>query len=111
MDGRNLRRKRAIDHVVDTACDMIAEGDAEPSAIAVADRTGISCRSIYRYMAVHNADSVLDLVVLWLQASPPVNETIVNVTEAWICDPLGRRVACVRREEHPNPPTAIAFVP
>lgn len=48
-DGRNLRRTRNIDVVVDAMLDLLAEGNQWPSAVDVADRSGLSERSVYRY--------------------------------------------------------------
>lgn len=49
VDGRTARRDRNREAVLDAAITLFAEGDLEPSAAAVADRSGVSLRSVYRY--------------------------------------------------------------
>lgn len=49
VDGRTARRDRNRDDVLDAAISLFAEGDLEPSAAAVAERSGVSLRSVYRY--------------------------------------------------------------
>lgn len=48
-DGRNLRRTRNVDVVVDAMLDLLAEGNLWPSAADIAARSGLSERSVYRY--------------------------------------------------------------
>jgi TetR/AcrR family transcriptional regulator of autoinduction and epiphytic fitness len=48
VDGRTLRRERTTTAAVDAALDLLAEGNAEPTAQEVADRSGVSIRSIFR---------------------------------------------------------------
>ena len=48
-DGRNARRDRNRVAVLDAAIELFAEGDVHPSPQAVADRSGVSLRSVYRY--------------------------------------------------------------
>lgn len=48
-DGRSLRRERNRDAVLDAAIEIFEEGDIDPSVDAIADRAGVSNRSIYRY--------------------------------------------------------------
>lgn len=49
VDGRTARRDRNREAVLDAAIALFAEGDLEPSAAAVAERSGVSLRSVYRY--------------------------------------------------------------
>ena len=49
IDGRHARRDRNNDAVIDAVLDFFAEGEAFPTAQQVADRAGVSLRSIYRY--------------------------------------------------------------
>jgi len=49
IDGRALRRERNRTAVLDAAFEIFAEGHIEPSVERVADRAGVSNRSIYRY--------------------------------------------------------------
>ena len=49
VDGRSLRRARNRAAVVDALVSLIREGDLQPSAVEIADRAGVSHRSIFRY--------------------------------------------------------------
>jgi TetR/AcrR family transcriptional regulator, regulator of autoinduction and epiphytic fitness len=48
-DGRNLRRTRNREAVLDAVVEIFESGDIDPSIDAVAERAGVSNRSIYRY--------------------------------------------------------------
>jgi AcrR family transcriptional regulator len=48
-DGRNLRRKRNRDAVIEALIDLVQEGDMTPSVAAIADRAAVSHRSVFRY--------------------------------------------------------------
>lgn len=48
-DGRNIRRDRNIDRVVEAALELFAEEKGVPSIDEIAARAGLSPRSIYRY--------------------------------------------------------------
>jgi len=50
-DGRTQRRERNRDAVIEALLDLIRAGDMEPSAAAIADRAGVSHRSVFRYFA------------------------------------------------------------
>ncbi len=49
MDGRRARRDRNSDNVIEALVDLIAAGNLWPSAQEVADRAGVSLRSVFRY--------------------------------------------------------------
>src|SRR3954452_7994657 len=49
LDGRRLRRERNRDAVLDALVDLYGEGNFEPSADDIAQRAGISPRSLFRY--------------------------------------------------------------
>ena len=49
MDGRRLRRERNQDAVVDAILDLLREGNLSPSAREIADRSGVSLRSLFRH--------------------------------------------------------------
>ena len=57
VDGRTLRRTRNRAAVITSLLALIREGDLHPSAAAIADRAGVSHRSIFRYF-----DDLDDLV-------------------------------------------------
>lgn len=48
-DGRTARRDRNREAVLDAAIELFGEGDLTPSATSVAERSGVSLRSVYRY--------------------------------------------------------------
>ncbi len=49
LDGRRARRDRNRDAVVDAFLDLLNEGDLNPGVAAVAERSGVSHRSVFRY--------------------------------------------------------------
>ena len=49
IDGRTLRRTRNRTAVIVALLDIIREGDLHPGAAEIADRAGVSHRSIFRY--------------------------------------------------------------
>lgn len=50
-DGRHARRDRNRYAVVDAYLELVREGDPRPSIAAVAERSGVSHRSVFRYFA------------------------------------------------------------
>lgn len=50
-DGRHARRDRNKVAVVDAYLELIREGNPRPSAAEVAERSGVSHRSVFRYFA------------------------------------------------------------
>lgn len=50
-DGRTQRRERNREAVIEALLDIIRTGEMEPSAAAIADRAGVSHRSVFRYFA------------------------------------------------------------
>src|SRR5688572_25034848 len=48
VDGRRARRHRSRDLAVDALLDLLNEGIARPTAQQVAERSGVSLRSIFR---------------------------------------------------------------
>ena len=57
IDGRTLRRTRNRTAVIDALLEIIREGNLRPGASEIADRAGVSHRSIFRYF-----DDLDDLV-------------------------------------------------
>ncbi len=49
IDGRTARRNRNKDAVLDALIEMASEGRAEPPIEDIAERAGVSYRSVYRY--------------------------------------------------------------
>jgi TetR/AcrR family transcriptional regulator, regulator of autoinduction and epiphytic fitness len=50
-DGRTARRERNRRAVLDAVLDLFAEGDLTPVPEAVAERSGVSLRSVYRFLS------------------------------------------------------------
>ncbi|MEM9513280.1 MAG: TetR/AcrR family transcriptional regulator [Actinomycetota bacterium] len=48
-DGRSLRRERNREAVIDALVELIHEGNLEPGAKQIAERAGVSHRSVFRY--------------------------------------------------------------
>jgi TetR/AcrR family transcriptional regulator, regulator of autoinduction and epiphytic fitness len=57
VDGRSLRRERNRDAVIKALLDLIREGNFEPGGAEIAERAGVSHRSVFRYF-----DDLGDLV-------------------------------------------------
>jgi TetR/AcrR family transcriptional regulator of autoinduction and epiphytic fitness len=59
VDGRHLRRQRSQDAVIEAILDLLSEGQAQPTAVLVSERSGVSMRSIFRLFddmeALHRA--------------------------------------------------------
>jgi AcrR family transcriptional regulator len=51
LDGRTARREANRIAVLDTVIEMFTEGETDPTAQEVARRSGVSIRSVYRYVA------------------------------------------------------------
>ncbi|MEZ5342400.1 MAG: TetR/AcrR family transcriptional regulator [Acidimicrobiales bacterium] len=49
IDGRSARRDRNLDAVVEAAIELIVEGHVAPGVTEIADRAGVSYRSVFRY--------------------------------------------------------------
>lgn len=49
VDGRTARRDRNREAVLDAVIELFTEGALDPGAADVADRSGVSLRSVYRY--------------------------------------------------------------
>ncbi len=51
VDGRTARRDRNKQAVLDAVIDLFSEGNLSPGVHEVAERSGVSLRSVYRYFA------------------------------------------------------------
>ncbi len=78
-DGRSMRRERNREAVLDALVELTTEGDDEPSIDDIADRAGVSYRSVYRYFKDRSEmmDAATDRAMAWMQplllnASGPV---------------------------------------
>jgi len=57
IDGRTLRRSRNRDAVINALLELVREGKLNPGAAQIAERAGVSHRSVFRYF-----DDLNDLV-------------------------------------------------
>jgi AcrR family transcriptional regulator len=55
VDGRTARRDRNRDLVLDAVIELFTEDQLAPNAADVAERSGVSLRSVYRYFEDHDA--------------------------------------------------------
>ena len=55
VDGRVERRTRNRTAVLDATIELFVEGHMPPTPAAVAERSGVSLRSVYRYFSDHDA--------------------------------------------------------
>lgn len=55
IDGRNARRDRNRGAVLDAVIELFTEGEFDPNPEVVAERVGVSARSVYRYFEDHDA--------------------------------------------------------
>ena len=88
-DGRRLRRALNREAVVDALLDLYAEGNLRPSTDEIADRAGISPRSLFRYF--EDADDLAGEAVARQQA----RVLPVLPVEAAPDDPFADRVAAL----------------
>jgi AcrR family transcriptional regulator len=103
-DGRRARRVRSRDVAVDALLDLLNEGVPRPTAQQVAERSGVSLRSIFRIFddveTLHTAASMRQLERnrhLWVEISGdgPLEERIEAVVS--LHSRLYESVAPVRR--------------
>lgn len=85
LDGRRARGARTRDTIVSALMELIAEGDVAPTAQRIADRAGVSVRSVYQHFT--------DVEGLYADASARAFEWIraasPEVDPTW---PLQRRI-------------------
>ena len=92
VDGRRLRRDRNRDAVVHALLALYREGNLDPSADAIATRSGVSARSVFRYF-----DDVEDL------ANAAITHQLMDVAHLLplTCPPdrpLAERIAAVAQQ-------------
>jgi TetR/AcrR family transcriptional regulator of autoinduction and epiphytic fitness len=84
-DGRNRRSSRTRDAIVRAIVDLVAEGGTDPTAPQVADRAGVSVRTVYGHFAtlslLHDAvvQHVTGLVLERLELIDPSAPTAEKV--------------------------------
>jgi AcrR family transcriptional regulator len=103
-DGRRARRHRSRDLAVDALLDLLSEGVTRPTAQQVAERSGVSLRSIFRIFddvdTLHTEAAARQLersrhLFVDVKATGSTGERIDAVVE--LHDRLYRSVAPVRR--------------
>jgi AcrR family transcriptional regulator len=115
-DGRRARRHRSRDLVVDALLDLLDEGVARPTAQLVAERSGVSLRSIFRIFddvetlhteaAARQLERHRDLFVE-VPSEGPLDDRIATLVEAH--DRLYEVVAPVRRAALRSAPDSEAL--
>ena len=104
VDGRSARAQRTRDSVVDAVLALVAEGDSRPTAREIAERAGISVRSVYvhfddlddlfRAAANRHFESLSDLLVP-IDATLPGTERIAACVDQRVR--IHERAGAVRR--------------
>jgi AcrR family transcriptional regulator len=92
VDGRTARRVRNRDAVLDAVLDLFAEGTLEPGAAEVAERSGVSLRSVYRYFddtdalvrsaIARNLEKLQPLFVIEDPGQGPVTDRVDRIVTA-----------------------------
>ena len=68
VDGRSLRRQRNRDAVVEAAFELIGERRTTPTIDEVAERSGLSARSVFRYF--DDTDDLISAVIRRQRRNP-----------------------------------------
>jgi AcrR family transcriptional regulator len=61
LDGRRARREQNVEAVVEAMLDLLGEGNINPPAAMVAERSGVSLRSVFRYF--DDMDTLTELAI------------------------------------------------
>lgn len=90
-DGRRLRRSRNRETVVDALLALYSEGNLDPSAADVAERSGLSPRSLFRYFtdvddlaraAIDRQYAILlPMALIELDTDAPLEERAASLVE------------------------------
>jgi len=91
VDGRTARARRTRDDVVRALLDLIAEGDPRPTAKQIAERAGISLRSVYVHF-----DDLEDLFVAAVGAHLRDTAQVTAPIDAGL--PLPERITAFARQ-------------
>ena len=90
VDGRTARRDRGRNAVLESALQLFEEGNFEPSHEQIAERAGVSTRSVYRYF--ENRDELVRAVIAHKQLTVLPYFQIENSGEGELSDRLARFV-------------------
>ncbi len=88
VDGRTARKDRNMMAVLDAVLELFIRGDLIPSPEAIAQRSGVSLRSVYRYLAASR-----DLV------HAAIERHLEQVAPLFALDPLGEGPFVTRVEQ------------
>ena len=91
-DGRRARRDRNADAVIDALLEFLAEGTLYPTMPEVAQRAGVSLRSVFRYF-----DDVDSLVVHALRRQRSRWSDVVRLPDPAPGTPLADRIEAMAR--------------
>ena len=86
IDGRRVRRARNREAVVDALVELYREGCYDPSAADIAERAGLSPRSLFRYF-----DDGDDLTRAAIERHHRLARPLLRI-DATASDPLARRI-------------------
>lgn len=73
VDGRSLRRERNRDAVIEAFLTLVSEGNYDPGGAEIAERAGVSHRSVFRYFD-DLADLMMTAIGLQVQRSLPLGK-------------------------------------
>ncbi|HVF32601.1 MAG TPA: TetR/AcrR family transcriptional regulator [Acidimicrobiales bacterium] len=109
LDGRRLRREQNREAVLEALCTLHAEGRYEPGIAAIAERAGLSPRSVFRYF-----DDIDDLTRAAIHRQLAQAQPLVDLDVA-ADEPLAVRIRAVveqrcRLFEATGPPARAARV-
>src|SRR6187431_377481 len=88
VDGRSLRRERNREAVIEAFLALVREGNYDPGGAEIAERAGVSHRSVFRYFD-DLADLMVTAVIREVQRVMPL-ATLDRVGEGTFDDRLER---------------------
>ncbi len=88
VDGRRVRSLRTRNAILDAFMDLVGDGDLAPTAQRIADRAGVSIRSVYQHFT--DAEGLFTEALLRLLAR--TEELAVAIDPTW---PRPRRLAAL----------------
>ena len=120
VDGRTARRVQNADVVVDAVLELLAEGHLRPSGAQIAERSGISPRSVFRYfddleqltmVAVERQTSRKDHLFRRLEPGGTKRERIERLVDHRLAlwDDVGPIIRAARLREPFQPSIAAAL--
>jgi TetR/AcrR family transcriptional regulator of autoinduction and epiphytic fitness len=117
LDGRRLRRQNNREAVLEALLELFAEGMFEPNANDIADRAGISARSLFRYFtdvadlsraAIEHELAKARLVEPRIEPAEPTATKIDKIIDARVqrFEAIAPAARAARISEHRNPVVA-----